>query len=80
MTDMSCPWLTGRPRTNTLEEFFGEDTGFFDLQSQIQLARRQRQGGAWSSNADGAHGSYQQGSASPIAGESKLGMSGLLWS
>ena len=31
---------TGRLRTSTLEEFFGEDAGFFDLHSQVQLARR----------------------------------------
>ena len=69
-----CVHAPGRQRTSTLEEFFGEDTGFFELQSQIQLAqRRYAQGGGLGEGGLGGQASGQEGSASPDMQASQQG-------
>ena len=69
-----CAHAPGRQRTSTLEEFFGEDTGFFELQSQIQLAQRQyAQGGGWGEGGSGDQASGQEGNTSPDMQASQQG-------
>ena len=72
LIDSMC--LLGRPRTSTLEEFFGEDAGFFDLQSQIQLARRRSmRGDLLGDRAAQLRAHDGQGSESPHTGPSQQG-------